>query len=480
MYLKILTIFLFIITYFFIIRYYDKKQYVVWIAVFILLITTILSPGQALNAINWNVILLYFGMLFVSEIFLYSRMPDFLAVYFASKTTRIGVAMLVICALTSALSILLENVACVLLVAPIALSIAKKCKINATPLFVGMAISSNLQGVGTLIGDPPSMLLGGFKGLNFNDFFVLAGKPGIFFAVQVGALVSLIVLYLFFKKFDGKMPKLKKENYISFMPTLIVILLVVALILSSFFEHYVPLSAGVWCCVFGLIAYMWYIHHTKGHKSYQVISGLLIIILILGSFFEETIQGIIGKSIGIELIWCALCIVAFYFFLVRKKDTKMMDFLERMDWQTGLFLIGIFIFVESLVATGLVDDLAHLIGNIAGSNLLLTFVIIVVFSVAVSAFVDNVPYLVIMLPVAQTLTTQLGANEFVLFFGLLLGASVGGNITPVGAAANIVAMGMVKKQGYPATFWDFVKIGLPFTICAIVASTAFVWFVFGA
>ena len=117
-------------------------------------------------------------------------------------------------------------------------------------------------------------------------------------------------------------------------------------------------------------------------------------------------------------------------------------------------------------------------GTLSGNSILLAFIIIVTFSVLLSAFIDNIPYLVIMLPVAQSLTDQLGANPYLFFFGLLLGASIGGNVTPIGASANIVSMGIMKREGYKTTFAGFVKIGLPFTIASVVASSAFIWIFF--
>ncbi|MBS3135444.1 TRAP transporter large permease subunit, partial [Candidatus Woesearchaeota archaeon] len=142
------------------------------------------------------------------------------------------------------------------------------------------------------------------------------------------------------------------------------------------------------------------------------------------------------------------------------------------------FLIGVFILVESLVASGIVNDVAGTMGTLSGNSILLAFIIIVTFSVLLSAFIDNIPYLVIMLPVAQSLTEQLGANPYLFFFGLLLGASIGGNVTPIGASANIVSMSIMKREGYKTTFGGFVKIGLPFTIASVVASSAFVWIFF--
>ena len=419
---KILAIAIFVLTYLLIIIFYHKKSAIVWAAAAAMLLLKVESPKDALGAINWNVILLYFGMLFVSEVFLYSKMPDYLATLFASKTKSTTAAMLIICAFTGAISILLENVAVVLLVAPVALAISKKCDINPVPLFIGMAVSSNLQGTATLIGDPPSMLLGAFTKMSFNDFFVLDGKPGIFFAVQLGAITSLAVLYFAFRKYNKLMPRLEKEHYISGVPSVLVILLVACLILSSFIDNLPPFTAGLLCCTFGAISLVWYVFHSK------------------------------------------------------RRD--VIAFTKTLDWQTGVFLIGIFILVKSLDVSGVIKDISQIIVRCAGDSPLSAFIIITGISVALSAFIDNIPFLVVMLPVTKLLTEHIGTNPYVFYFGLLIGASVGGNVTPIGASANIVAMGIVKKQGHHVSFFDFVKIGLPFTLAAVLASAAFVWFVF--
>jgi Na+/H+ antiporter NhaD/arsenite permease-like protein len=419
---KLVAIGIFLATYLLIILFYHWKTPIVWASVALLLLAKLLSPGQALASINWNVIFLYFGMLFVSEVFLYSKMPDYLATLFASRAPSVRVAMVILCAFTGCLSVVLENVAVVLLVAPIALAISKKCGISPVPLFIGMAISSNLQGAATLIGDPPSMLLAGYAGLSFNDFFVIDGKPSMFFAVQVGALVSVLVLYMLFRKYDRKLPPLERTPYDSLVPAILVLLLVAALALSSSFQHGVKYMAGLICCVFGAISFAWYLWHSRARN--------------------------------------------------------VSEFTAKLDWQTGLFLMGIFILVESLSAAGVMGDLANLILRISGGNPFFVYGLIVWVSVGVSAFVDNVPFLVAMLAVTRTLIEQTGLPPHLLYFGLLLGASVGGNVTPIGASANIVAMGIVRKQGHETTFGEFVRIGLPFTVAAVLASSLFVWFIF--
>ena len=163
-----------------------------------------------------------------------------------------------------------------------------------------------------------------------------------------------------------------------------------------------------------------------------------------------------------------------------KEGTQSVRMLKKLDWATTLFLVGIFIVVGSLASSGAIEFLSLKLGSVLGGNPFLVYSVIIWVSVLFSAFVDNVPYIVAMLPIASLLAVNLGVSETLLTFGLLLGASVGGNITPIGASANIVAVGLAKKQaGEDISFWQFVKIGLPFTISAIVASWLFGWLVWG-
>jgi Na+/H+ antiporter NhaD/arsenite permease-like protein len=419
---KLFVIGIFTLTYLMVILFYSRKTIIVWAAVAVLLILDLLTLGEAWEAVELNVLFLYFGMLFVSESFLLSRMPDFLAVRVAGKAKTTGAAMVIICAFTGLLSIMLENVAVVLLVAPIALAISRKAGIHPVPLFIGIAVSSNLQGAATLIGDPPSMLLAGATGFTFNDFFFFDGRPGIFFATEIGAVVATLVLLLLFRRYQKPMPILKREHLLTFTPTLLVLALIVSLILGSSYQQHFRYMTGLICLFFGVLSFIWYLLHSRGRGLKE------------------------------------------YFF--------------RLDWQTGLFLAGIFILVESLSAAGLMEDLASFILRISRGSPLVVYLVIVWFSVILSAFVDNVPYLMAMLPVVGVLTAELGVSAYLLYLGLLLGASVGGNITPLGASANIVAMGIMRKQGHSVNFFEFVRIGLPFTVFAVLASTFFAWLFF--
>lgn len=393
-----------------------------WASVAVLLVSRNVTIREAWGAIDWNIVLLYFGMLLVSEVFLFSKMPDFVASLLASKAKRVSVAMLFICFFTGVLSIALENVAVVLLVAPIALSIAKRCELNAVPLFIGMAISANLQGAATLIGDPPSMLLAGDANLSFNDFIVFHGRPGIFFAIQISAVVAGAVLFLVFRKYGKKMPSLGRERYSSLFPTILVLFLILSLIVSSSIDYDIHYMTGFICGIFGMFSFIWYIIRTR------------------------------AKSLA--------------------------QFLSNLDWQTGVFLVGIFILVEALTIAGLMADMANIILRISGSNPFIIYMSIVWIAVVLSAFIDNIPFLMAMLPVINIITLRLGIDPYPYYIGLLIGASIGGNITPIGASANIVAMGILRKNGYSVKFMDFVKIGLPFSVAAVCASSLFIWLIF--
>jgi Na+/H+ antiporter NhaD/arsenite permease-like protein len=241
--------------------------------------------------------------------------------------------------------------------------------------------------------------------------------------VQLAALVSALVLLLFFRRDDKRMPALEKHAYDSLVPTLLIGLLVVALILASSFKHDLEILAGLLCVLFGLVSFAWYLGHSRSRQ--------------------------------------------------------VKSFLKALDWQTGLFLIGIFVLVQSLSAVGLLEDIAAWMQAVAGGQPLVVFLLLVWVSVVLSAFIDNVPYLMAMLPVVGLLAERTSVEPYALYIGLLLGASVGGNITPIGASANVVAMGILKKHGHESKFFQFVRMGLPFTLVAVAASSMFVWLLFG-
>lgn len=417
---KTLSLVIFIIAYVLFVLLPRKRPVVSVGGGLLLVLANVVTPRQALLSINWNVMGIFVGTLAVADVFMESRVPAYLAEIIVDRAKNTCWAILLICLLTGFISAFVENVATVLIVAPIALSLAKKLKINPVGMMIGIAISSNLQGTATLIGDPPSMLLGGFARMNFMDFFIYKGRPSIFFAVEIGAAASFLVLYFVYKHYKEKVGLLPVEKIRSWIPTMILVILIFALALSSFLDTGFSYMAGAICMLFGLISVIW--------------------------------EKLANRRPAIKMI-------------------------KALDWETTLFLTGVFVLVGSITLTGWIETISAYLSGLVGANIFLGYTLIVFVSVFISAFVDNVPFLAAMLPVAISMSSRLNINPSLFLFGLLIGASLGGNITPIGASANIVACGLLKKEGYTVRFGDFVKIGLPFTLAAVSVSYLFVWFV---
>jgi Na+/H+ antiporter NhaD/arsenite permease-like protein len=424
--LSVLTVFTF--SYAGIIIFARKKSLFAGVgAMLVIILTGLLESGSpaglfrfVLQSINWNVLGIFLGSLLIAEAFIASRVPALIAHTLVSRSNNVGAAILLICLMASFLSAFVENVATVLIVAPIALEISEKQRVSPVPFLIGIAISSNLQGTATLIGDPPSMILAGYMGLNFNQFFFLKGRPGIFFAVQVGAVASFIVLGRFFRKYRDPISEHERDEVSSWFPTGLIVLMIVLLALSSFFDPNFTSMGGIICMGLGLVAVGW--------------------------------------------------------FLTRKGFRKR-DILLMVDADTLIFLSSIFLLVGGLLRAGLMDDIANVVLSSIGKNSFLIYLFIVLFSVAVSAFVDNVPYITAMIPVTRILAGRMLISPYLFVFGLLIGACLGGNITPIGASANVVSVSILRRNGREVGLREFARIGLPFTAAAVFVSSLFVWFV---
>ncbi len=390
-------------------------------AITLLLAGRAINPTQAMISINYNVLGVFVGTMILSGLFIFSNVPAYLAVKLVDRAKTVGMALLSVCFLSGFISSFVENVATVLIVGPIAFEVAKKLKVNPVPFLIGVAVSSNLQGCATMIGDSPSLILALSSGMNFMDFFWMKGKPGITFAVELGAIASFYVLYLLFKKYKEPVAKIEEVKVKTWFPTWLMSFMMLTLAASSFIKDKPTYTVAYICLTYGLIGLIW--HELKHKESISLVKDL--------------------------------------------------------DWHTFFFLIGIFVLVGSLTYNGVIDDIAKFIITWTKGNKFLAYTIIVWISVLLSAFVDNIPYTVAMIPVAKLVAASLGMPQEPLLFGLLIGTSLGGNITPIGASANVVAVGLLQKENYHVKFGDFVKIGLPFTIAAVSVAYLFIWFVWG-
>ena len=370
--------------------------------------------------INWNILMIYVGSMIIAALFIYSRVPARIADALVTISPSTGIAVVLILAMTGIISIFVENVATVLVMAPIALALSKKLKLNPVPFMIGLALMSNLEGTATLVGDPPSMIFASYAHYTFNDFFAHQGKISIFFFIQAGLLVGCIFFYCFFSKAKEK-ASVDKEEVISYLPLWLLLIMIAGLAVISFLSSELGYSSGCLVLGLGMIGLVWY--HLNQKKTY-------------------------GE------VW---------------------QLVKELDWETIAFLIGIFVVVGAISETGLLGDFALWLAHVTGGSKFLGFILILLFSILISGFVDNVPYIIVMLPVAGNLAQAMGIQKELFMFALLIGSCLGGNLTPFGASANVVAMGILKKEGHPITFPGFLKISAPFTVLTTAAAAALLW-----
>ncbi len=372
--------------------------------------------------INWNVLMIYVGSMIIAALFIYSKAPSRVADSIIKFSPSTGIAIVLILAMTGIISIFVENVATVLVMAPIALALCKKLKLNPANFMIGLAVMSNLEGTATLVGDPPSMIFASFAGYTFNDFFLHDGRISIFFFIQMGLLVGCVFFYFIFKNAKEKI-EVEETKVISLFPTTLLLLMIVGLAAISFLKIEFAFASGGFVLALGIIGLAWH-------------------------------------------------------FLSQKKSAgEIWELVKGLDWETIFFLIGIFVVVGALSESGLLLDFANFLSRITGGSKLGAFVLILIVSIILSGFIDNVPYIIVMLPVAASLANSVGSAPELYMFALLVGSCLGGNLTPYGASANVVAMGIVKKEGQPMNFASWLKLGLPFTLLTTGAAALLLWFV---
>ena len=420
--MKLFVILLFAATYVAMIAL-PKWRYIVALAsAAIMIVSGALPAAEAFGQIDWNVLMMLAGTMGTVSLFIASRMPERMADLLLKKTPNIMWVAVALSVFAGLISAFVDNVATVLMVAPVALAIATKLGTSPVPLLICIAVSSNLQGAATLVGDTTSIMLGGAADMNFVDFIFMDGKPGIFWAVELGALATVPVIMFIFRKERGRVTVGEPAKVEDYVPSVLLLGTVVLLIAASFIPERPALTNGFIC---------------------------------MGVF-----------------------VIGMIYTLVCKKNAELVkNALTEIDFQTLLLLAGLFIVIGSLTYNGIIDDISQLLVNLGGSNLFLMYTLIVWASVLFSAFIDNIPYVATMLPVVAGIASRMDCDPHLLYFGLLVGATLGGNLTPIGASANIAAIGILRKAGYEVKTKEFLRIGVPFTLLAVLVGYLFCWFI---
>ena len=420
--MKTVALVLFILTYVLLLSLPKLRAYIALTSAAIFVIVGILPISKIFTSVDWNVILMIAGTMGVVSLFIESKMPSLLADLILEKTPNVKWAIISLALFAGVISAFVDNVATVLMVAPIALTVAKKLKISPVPSVIAIAISSNLQGAATLVGDTTSILLGGHAKLNFLDFFFFKGRIGIFWVVEIGALVSTLVLLYLFRKEKQPISALERTVVKDYFPSILLVGIVALLICASFLTYKPIITNGLICVTFFAI-------------------------------------GLIRK-----------------FFIT--KDIKVFaGAMKEIDFTTILLLAGLFIVIGGITEAGIVEDISEIFVKASNGNLFMIFTLIVWASVFFSAFIDNIPYVATMLPVVGQIAAQLGVEPYLLYFGLLIGATLGGNLTPIGASANITGLGLLRREGYEVSAGEFMKISVPFTLAAVVTGYILIWII---
>ena len=385
----------------------------------------IVPLGEAAEAIDWNVLLMLAGTMGTVDLFIRSNMPNRLSDRLVALLPSVKWLIIALALFAGLVSAFVDNVATVLMLAPVGMAISRKLGISPVAPILAIAVSSNLQGAATLVGDTTSILLGSHMGLDFMDFFAYEGRPGMFWVVELGALATVPVMLFLFRKEKGKLYGTELTPVTDYLPTVLLGGTVITLIAASFIPNKPDITNGVICMAYFL-------------------AGLAV----------EVGSGRLNRSLTA-------------------------DVLKAIDYETLALLAGLFLVIRGIERVGIIDDLSRIIARLGGGNLFLTYTIVVWASVLISAFVDNVPSTATMLPVVGGVAASLGVDQAVLCFGLLTGATLGGNLTPVGASANIAACGILRREGCEVSTGQFMRIGVPFTLVAVMTGYLLVWLFFG-
>jgi anion transporter len=369
---------------------------------------------------DWNVIFLLLGMMIIVSVLRKTGVFEFLAIWAAKRAKGSPLRVMILLVLVTALaSAFLDNVTTVLLMAPVTLLVCDRLDINPVPFLIAEVFASNIGGAATLIGDPPNIIIGSRAGLEFNDFLVNMAP------IVVVALAVFVVMlpWLFRGSFvvseerKAEVMSLNEREAINDRTLLIKCGVVMTLVFTAFVLH----------------------------------SALHI---------EASVVALLGAGV-----------------LVLITRLKARDYMVAVEWETLLFFAGLFLMVGALVKSGVIDRLAELVTAATGGEPLATAMLLLGASAVLSGIIDNIPYVATMSPLVLNLTQQVSdpVQAQALWWSLALGADFGGNLTAIGASANVVVLGIARRSGYPISFWEFTRKGAIVTAVTIAVAAPYLW-----
>lgn len=419
---------LFVLTYVLMMTFGKYRPIIALASGLVYVLTGMLPVSELPGSLDFNVLLMIGGTMGIVQLFIDSRMPERLADQIMNRVPNVRWAAVSLSLFAGLISAFVDNVATVLMVAPVAVAVCRKLKTNPVPFIICIAVSSNLQGAATLVGDTTAIMLGSALHMSFADFFWYHGRPAIFFAVELGAVLSALIIFFLFRREKAPISQSGPLTEVTdYVPTVLLVGTIALLICASFAPESWNLPAetnGILCCA-------------------------MLAVGLMTSFARQ------------------------------KRPDAVTRPLKAIDFETLVLLVGLFLMIGGITHTGVVGALAALLAKLGGGSVFRMYTIVVWASVLISAFIDNIPYVATMIPVIAGLAAQMGCDPTPLYFGLLSGATLGGNITPIGASANIAAIGILRREGYEVPNSDFFRIGIPFTLSAMIPAYLYIWMVYG-
>lgn len=379
------------------------------------------------TGIDWDVIFLLLGMMIIVSVLRQTGVFEYIAIWAAKRANGSPLRIMILLVLVTAVaSALLDNVTTVLLIAPVTLLVCDRLEINAAPFLMAEVFASNIGGAATLVGDPPNIIIASRAGLTFNAFLV------------------------------------------HMLPIVVIVLIVFTVMLRWLFPGSFTVDADRVADVMALEE-----REAIRDRGLLIKCGVVLTAVFAGFFghgalhLEPSVVALLGAGVLI---------------VISKMERS--DYLAGVEWETLLFFAGLFVMVGALVDTGAIAALANAATELTGGNALLTTLGVLGVSAPVSGIIDNIPYVATMTPVVAELSTNLPTNLHpdALWWALALGADFGGNLTAVGASANVVMLGIARRAGNPISFWEFTRKGILVTIVSVTLSAAYLWlryFVFG-
>lgn len=379
------------------------------------------------TGIDWDVIFLLLGMMIIVSVLRQTGVFEYIAIWAAKRAKGSPLRIMVLLVLvTAGASALLDNVTTVLLIAPVTLLVCDRLDINAAPFLMAEVFASNIGGAATLVGDPPNIIIASRAGLSFNSFLL-----------HLAPIVAIVIVV-----FIAMLPRLFPGSFVVEAER------VADVMALEEGEAIRDRSLLIKCGLVLAAVFAAFIGHSALHLEPSVVALLGAGVLIVVSKLERS------------------------------------DYLSGVEWETLLFFAGLFVMVGALVDTGAIAALAKAATEVTGGNALLTTMGILGVSAPVSGIIDNIPYVATMTPIVAELSTTLPTNLHpdALWWALALGADFGGNLTAVGASANVVMLGIARRAGNPISFWEFTRKGILVTAVSVTLSAVYLWlryFVFG-